>query len=204
MLDRLSLGLLKPYLKSAARHFKRRAITADQVSLSSFLLGILGVAAIAGQHYYTGLLLILLNRCGDGIDGELARMSEPTDSGAYLDITLDFIFYSAVVLGFALADPVRNGLAAAALIFSFIGTGSSFLAFAIMAERRGITNVRLPDKGFYYLGGFAEGTETIMFFILICLFPTSFPVLAWIFTVICCLAAAMRIFSGYKTLKEDS
>jgi len=204
MLDRLSLSLLQPYLNSAAQRFNSLGVRADQVSVAGFVLGMAGGVAIACHYYISGLLLILLNRCGDGIDGELARISGPTDSGAYLDITLDFVFYSAVVLGFAFADPGANGLAAAVLIFSFVGTGSSFLAFAIMAERRGITNLRLPDKGFYYLGGFAEGTETIIFFILICLFPASFPVLAWIFAAICCLATAARIISGYKTLRAEA
>jgi hypothetical protein len=105
-----------------------------------------------------------------------------------------------VVLGFALADPARNSLAAAFLIFSFVGTGSSFLAYAIMAERRSLTDQRLPNKGFYYLGGLAEGTETIIFFMIICLFPDLFPVLAWIFGVICLLATAARIIYGYNTL----
>ena len=203
MLDRLSLSLLRPHLMSVARRFNSFGVTADQVSIAGFVLGMAGCVAIACHYYVGGLLLILLNRFGDGIDGELARISGPTDSGAYLDISLDFVFYSAVVLGFAFADRATNGLAAAVLIFSFVGTGSSFLAFAIMAERRDITNLRLPDKGFYYLGGFAEGTETIIFFILICLFPASFSILAWIFATICCFATAARIISGYKTLRAD-
>jgi phosphatidylglycerophosphate synthase len=144
----------------------------------------------------------LLNRAADGLDGKVARLSAPTDAGGYLDITLDFIFYSAVVFGFALADPVNNSLAAAALIFSFIGTGSSFLAFGIMAERRQITNFRYPNKGLYYLDGLAEGTETLLFLILFCLFPQYFAVLAWIFTAICFISTFIRVISGYKTLSS--
>lgn len=202
MLDKHSLQLVKPFLQAAARRLGQAGVRPDQVSIFGFVLGMLGVGAIAFEFYSVGLVLILLNRCADGLDGELARQTEPTDGGAYLDITLDFVFYSAVVLGFALADPARNGLAAAALIFAFIGTGSSFLAFAIMAERRSIENLRLPDKGFYYLGGFAEGTETIIFFILFCLFPGSFPTLAWIFAVICYIATGVRIYHGYTSLRR--
>lgn len=200
MLDKYSLQILKPLLNSPAEWLSKKGVTADQVSIASFLIGLLGVVLIAFQLYLWGLLLILLNRLGDGIDGALARLTGSTDRGAFLDICLDFIFYSAVVLGFALADPARNSLAASFLIFSFVGTGSSFLAYAIMAERRSLADYRLPDKGFYYLGGLAEGTETIIFFILISLWPSFFPVLAWIFGFICLLGTAARVIYGYRSL----
>lgn len=200
MLDRQSLQFFKPLLEATAGLCKKMGLTADQVTIIGFIIGIGGAAAIACQHYLIGLLLVLFNRIGDGVDGIIARSEGTTDRGAFLDICLDFIFYSAVVFGFALADPDNNGLAAAALIFSFIGTGVSFLAFAIMAERRSLINQRLPNKGFYYLGGLAEGTETILFFVLFCLFPSSFPILAWIFAALCLLAAIARIIYGYKTL----
>ncbi len=204
MLDHLSLKLAKPLLESMARGLASKNISADQVSFFGFIAGICGAAAIANHYYLSGMVLILVNRLADGIDGTLARIQGATDSGAYLDICLDFIFYSAIVFGFALADPGRNSLAAAALIFSFVGTGSSFLAYAIMAERRKLTNLRLPNKGFYYLGGIAEGTETILFFILFCLFPDSFTTLAWILTGICWLSTCIRIFSSYTRLRSDN
>jgi phosphatidylglycerophosphate synthase len=200
MLDRYSLKILKPLLAKLAAYLRRKGIGADQITIVSFGVGLLGVIFITRHHYLLGALLIVLNRLGDGIDGTLARLDGTTDRGAFLDICLDFLFYSAVVLGFALADPARNSLAAAFLIFSFVGTGSSFLAYAIMAERRSLADHRLPDKGFYYLGGLAEGTETIIFFIIICLFPPLFSILAWIFGVICLLSTAARIVYGYKTL----
>ena len=200
MLDRYSLKILRPLLDSLGGYLQQKGVRADQITIASFAVGLMGAILVARHHYLLGGLFILLNRLGDGVDGVLARLSVTTDRGAFLDICLDFIFYSAVVLGFALAAPARNSLAAAFLIFSFVGTGSSFLAYAIMAERRSLTDHRLPDKGFYYLGGLAEGTETIIFFILICLFPSFFPALAWIFGSICLLGTAARIVYGYKTL----
>ena len=50
---------------------------------------------------------------------------------------------------------------AAVLIASFVGTGSSFLAFASIAARRGMQAADYPNKGIYYLGGLTEGSETI-------------------------------------------
>lgn len=201
MLDRYSLQLLSPRLESIARLLAQKGVKADHITLGGFFVGMAGAAAISLRYYFLGLLLILLNRLGDGLDGPLARMTGPTDRGAFLDITLDFIFYSAVIAGFALAEPAKNALPATILIFSFIGTSSTFLAYAIMAERRSITNLKLPQKGFYYLGGIAEGTETILFLILFCLFPSLFSLFAWIFALLCMLATTIRIIYGYNSLR---
>ena len=173
------------------------------MSVLGFIAGSAPLPPLLFTTIISAWSLILVNRLADGVDGTLARMKGATDSGAYLDISLDFVFYSAVVFGFALADPIGNSLAAAALIFSFVGTGSSFLAYAILAERRKLTNLRLPNKGFYYLGGIAEGTETTLFFILFCLAPGSFTPLAWLLAAICWISTGLRITYAYKTLKSD-
>lgn len=202
MLDKWTLKLVKPPLLQTAKVLLRLGITANQVTVAGFLIGMLALALLAFKLYLSGLICILINRICDGLDGSLARLSSPSDGGAFLDITLDFIFYSAVVLGFAIAEPEQNSLAAAALIFSFVGTGSTFLAFGIMAERKNILSISYPNKGFYYLNGLAEGTETIIFLVLFCIFHDSFPVLAWIFSSICFLSTAIRIISGYSTLQK--
>ncbi|WP_163336385.1 CDP-alcohol phosphatidyltransferase family protein [Desulfopila sp. IMCC35008] len=203
MLDRWTSQWLRPFLESGAGHLLRKGIRPDQVTVAGFVTGMLGAAAIAFGWHAVGLICILVNRCSDGLDGALARQSRASDAGGYLDIVLDFIFYSAVVFAFALADPEQNSLAAAALLFSFMGTGCSFLSFAIMAERRGLKNMKYPHKGFYYLGGLAEGTETILFMSAFCLFPLHFPALAWIFTGICLMTTVTRVIGGYRTIGAD-
>lgn len=203
MLDRWTLQWIKPPLKTTARALVRTGVSADQLTIAGFFIGMAAVPAIATG--YTGLatLLILLNRILDGLDGEVARQTTPTDRGAYLDIVLDFIFYAAVVFGFALADPMTNALAASALIFSFMGTASTFLAFAILAERRGLHSMTYPSKGFYYLNGLAEGTETILFLLAMCLLPQWFVPLAWAFFAICILTTITRVIGGAHTLEAN-
>jgi hypothetical protein len=107
-----------------------------------------------------------------------------------------------VVWGFALANPEVNGLAAATLVFSFVGTGSSFLAFAVMAAKRDIKSITYPQKSLYYLGGLTEGTETITILVLFCLFPTHFPILAYVFAGMCWITTILRIVAGYQTLRK--
>lgn len=200
MLDRFAITWLHAPLAKVARLLRDRGVTANQVTVWGFVIGMLAIPAIGVGWYTVGLVLILMNRLADGVDGALARIDGATDAGGFLDIVLDFIFYSGIIFAFALADPPTNGLAAAALIFSFVGTGSSFLAYAIMAERRRLVNITYPHKGFYYLGGLAEGTETILFFVVICLYPSLFPLLAWLFAVICLLTTIARVWGGYRML----
>ena len=201
MLDRWTVQLLRKPLDLVAKRLKIYGCNPDQVSFTAFVIGIAAIPALYLHMYWLALICILLNRIGDGLDGALARMTTATDAGGFLDIVLDFIFYSSVVLGFAVASPGANGLPAAVLLFTFVGTGSSFLAFAIMAERRGIENIVYPQKGIYYLSGLAEGTETLVSLVLFCLFPGHFPLLAYIFAFVCLVTMVTRVVGGYFALR---
>ena len=202
MLDRRVLSLAAPWLERLAAALARRRVAADAVTLCGFALGLGAAAAIALGRPLLGLALIGLNRLADGLDGALARHSRSTDRGAFLDITLDFMFYASVPLAFALADPASNALPAAVLLFSFIGTSSSFLAFAVLAERRGLHNQAYPTKGMYYLGGLTEATETIICFAAMCLWPAWFAALAYGFAVLCGLTWLTRLHAAWAMLGQ--
>lgn len=201
MFDQYAIKILKQPLFHCASFLRSKGVGADHVTIVSFVIGLGVLPALYFQCYGCALLCIVVNRIGDGIDGALARMTQVSDGGGFLDIVLDFIFYASVVLGFALADPEQNSLAAVLLLFSFVGTGSSFLAFAIMAERRGLENIVYLHKGIYYLEGLTEATETITCFVLFCLFPMFFPVIATTFAVLCLLTTVTRVVGGYYSLK---
>lgn len=202
MIDAAILPVQRRALSPLASAIHARGIGADTVTVTGFVIGALAVPALAAGWYLVALALILANRLADGLDGEVARLSSPTDRGAFLDIALDFVFYALVPLGFALADPAANALPAAVLIATFVGTGSSFLAFSVIAERRGLSPARYPRKGIFYLGGLTEGFETIAFFVAICLFPEAFPLLAWIFAAACAITTASRWHMGWRTFSD--
>jgi phosphatidylglycerophosphate synthase len=200
MLDTFFIRNLKQPLARLAKGLDALGVTANSITVVGFLFGILVLPALYFEMTFVALLLIVFNRAMDGLDGAVARIQGPTDLGGYLDITLDFIFYSAVVFGFALMNPAENALAASFLIFAFMGTGSSFLAFAIMAEKRNIERLDYGRKSLYFLGGLTEGTETILFLLLICLLPSYFSVLAYVFGAACWVTTATRLYAGYRTL----
>ena len=201
MLDRAVQQVLKPLLSGVARSLVRMGVGADALSVIGFALGMVAALSIVFQHFMIGLVLLLLSRLMDGLDGAVARLTHPTDRGGFLDITLDFLFYASIPLAFAVADPAQNALPAAVLLASFMGTASSFLAFAIVAAKRELTSTAFPDKSFYFLGGLTEATETIAAFVAMCLWPQWFAPIAYGFAVLCAITTALRIGWGWQRFK---
>ncbi len=202
MIDRYVLPLQKRILQPVASRVAKHGVHADVISLSGFAVGLSAVPLLAFDLYREALLAILLNRLFDGLDGAVARAVGPTDRGAFIDIAFDFFFYAAVPVGFAIADPAVNALPAAILVASFMGTGSSFLAFAIIAAKRGLTAADYPQKGIYYLGGLAEGAETIAVFVAMCLWPNHFPLIAFSYAAICLITTVTRWRQGWVAFTQ--
>ena len=198
MLDRAAIALLRPALEQGGRLLHRLGVTANTVTLVGFAIGIGAAVAITQRAYALGLVLLLASRLCDGLDGALARLTRPTDRGAYLDIVLDFLFYAGIPLAFAVSSPEDRALPAAVLLAAFIGTGSSFLAYAVLAERRGLHSEDYPRKGIYYLGGLTEATETLICFALMCLLPAWFALWAYGFALLCALTIATRLWAGWR------
>ncbi|NLS11402.1 CDP-alcohol phosphatidyltransferase family protein [Vibrio sp. SM6] len=203
MLDRVTIQWIKKPLEHGANHLDKWGVSANQISVMGFVIGCFALPALAFSHYDWALLFIIINRIADGLDGAVARIQGISDAGGFLDISLDFLFYSLVPFGFVLAAPVHNAVAGAFLIFAFVGTGSSFLAFAIMASKRGIDNPVYRHKSLYYMSGLTEGTETIACFVVCCLFPAHFAVIAYGFGAACWFTTITRIYSGFETLNQS-
>ena len=200
MLDGWARRRLDPLLDRLAARLAAAGATPNAITVGACAVGLLAAAAIAAQWYLVGLALLLVSRLGDGLDGAVASITGKTDLGGFLDIVLDFVFYGAIPLGFVLADPAANAVAGAALIFSFYVNGGSFLAYAVMAEKRGLKTEERGEKSLFFTTGLAEATETIAFFVAVCLFPAWFSVLAGIFAVLCLYTATSRILLAARAL----
>lgn len=201
MFDSTLRPRLDPVLDRLAARLARAGATADQVTIAGLVLGVAAAGAIALHWFWLGLALILVSRLCDGLDGAVARITGKTDFGGYLDIVLDFAFYGIVPIGFVLADPGANAVAGAVLVFSFYVNGASFLAYAIMAERHGLTAQSHGEKSIFFTTGLAEATETIAVFVLMCLLPQWFAPIAWIFAAVCLYTALSRIVLASRTLR---
>lgn len=201
MLDLPIRKMIDPVLGRVAMTLRDLGFSANALTWFGFAIGLSGALCIALGWFGTGIALVALNRIIDGLDGCVARLKGPTDLGGFLDIALDMIFYSSIPFAFALQSEV-NQLPAAFLIYSFIGTGSSFLAFAIVAAKHEGKLQRSPQKSFFYSAGLIEGTETVIFLLLVCVFPSFFPVMAWVFGSLCWLTTAIRIATAIFVFGE--
>lgn len=191
MFDARLRPLIDRPLNAAGRKLAARGVRADHVTLCGVAFGVGAAAAIGCEAWGMALALIAANRLLDGLDGAVARATRLSDFGGYLDIVGDFVFYVAVPVGFAVADPV-NQLAAAVLLAAFALTGTSFLAFAALAAKRGLETRAHGVKSFFYSTGIAEGTETIAVFVLMTLFPTWFVLIAFVYAGLCLLTVLQR------------
>ncbi len=201
MFDAKLRPLIDPPLNAIGRRLAGLGVRANLVTLGGLLLGIAAGVALSQQAYVAGLVLIVSSRVLDGLDGAVARATRTTDFGGYFDSVADYGFYVAVSLGLAFADR-ENMPVMLLLIASFILTAVSFLAFAAIAAKRGLETSAHGKKSFYYSNGLAEGTETILAFALMCLFPTFVPMIGAIFAGLCLLTVVQRVISARRIFAE--
>lgn len=195
MLDGIARTIIDPPLNHIGRKLSARGITANQATTFGLIAGLLAAVAISFQAFGLGFVLIVISRIADGLDGAVARATKGTDFGGYYDIVADFVFYGAIPLAFAIADPSSNAVVACVLLLSFYFNGATFLGFAILAERNKLSTDTRGMKNFYFTDGLMEGTETILFLFIVAIWPSSFVWAASIF------AAATFFTGGARVLR---
>ena len=201
MFDAQLRPLIDRLLNPIGRGLVALGMTANQVTMIGAAFGLIAAGCVAAGLFYPALWFVTANRVIDGLDGAVARASRSSDFGGYLDIVSDFIFYSAIPMAFAVARP-ETALAAAFLIFSFIGTATSFLGFAILAEKHQVTTKIRGKKAFYYLGGLTEGTETILLLLAMLIWPDYFSLMAIVFGILCWVTTGTRIYAAYRQFND--
>lgn len=202
MLDRHMRPIIDPPLARLGGILAAAGVSANAVTLAGLAAGLLAAWCVTQGLMLEALALILASRLADGLDGAVARARGPSDFGGYLDISADFLFYGAVPLAFVALDPAANALAGAVLLVSFYFNGATFLGFAILAERKAMRSDAHGVKSLYFTDGLLEGTETIAFFVLLCLFPGWFASLAWGFAALCFLTAGARILLAHRVFSD--
>lgn len=202
MLDGMMRGVIDAPLNRGGRWLAARGASADAVTLGGLALGLAAAGLIwAGWSGLWVALVLLASRLADGLDGAVARARGKSDFGGYLDIVCDFVFYAAVPLAFVLTDPATNGAAGAFLLFSFYVNAATFLGYAVLAERRGMETRRRGEKSLYFTAGLMEGTETILAFLVVVLWPSVFVPVAWAFGALCLLTATARMVLAARTFR---
>jgi phosphatidylglycerophosphate synthase len=199
MLDAAVRTLIDPPLNRLGKMLAAHGFSANGITMIGLGLGLACAASIALNWMIAALILLFASRLADGLDGAVARATRKTDFGGYLDITADFLFYGAVPMAFVWLDPVQNAASGAFLLCAFYFNGASFLGYAILAEKQDMQTTAQGQKSLYYSNGILEGTETIIFFVILCLFPSTFSPLAWLFGLACFATATLRLNAARHT-----
>jgi phosphatidylglycerophosphate synthase len=205
MFDRQIQNFTQKPLQYIAKLFLK-FISPNQMTLIGFGFGILMCISIVIDQYLIGILFLFLNRLSDGLDGAMARLTAPTPLGGYLDIVLDFLIYGGFVLVFSLQNEI-NLLTGVFLLFSYICTGTTFLTQAIIQPQLDYSQQDHDDvkdeipKSFIYASGLIEGSETIFFMFICLILPKAFPILGFLFGMLCLITAIARVIIFYKKYK---
>ena len=202
MLDAPVRRALEPTLDAAASAVVRLGIRATTLTVVGWLVGVGACVLVATEHWHLALVAWLLNRVLDGLDGPVARRTGSTDLGGFLDIVADFSIYGGFVVAAAIAEPDAR-LACLVLLGTYYLSGTAFLALSSVLERRGeAARQEISDgRSLLFVGGLAEGTETVVAYDLICLFPQQLELLAWVFAVAVAVTAVQRIALGIHLLR---
>ncbi|SFN83710.1 CDP-alcohol phosphatidyltransferase [Geodermatophilus obscurus] len=203
MLDGTTRRLVAPALEALAARVDRPAVTPDRVTLLGLALGLGSAVAAATALWIPALVLWLLSRVADGLDGVLARRraaagEPPSAAGGYLDVTADFLVYGATVAGVAIGWG-GSLLPFVAVLVAYYLNGATFLAFSSLAER---TGRRLDDgRSLSFLGGLAEGTETVLVHSLWLVLPGHAGTIAWVWAGVVGVSGVQRMVAGYRALR---
>ncbi len=204
MLDAKMRKVIDPVVNRCGQWLAARGVGANAVTLAGLGFGLVAALMLAiGAAPALAVIPLLASRLADGLDGAVARATRKTDFGGFIDIACDFLFYGMIPLAFVLRDPLANGVAGAVLLTSFYVNGATFLGFAILAEKRGLTTTAQGEKSLYFSAGLLEGTETIGLFIALCIWPQAFVPLALTFAALCFCTAFARVLLARRLFGRD-
>ena len=87
MIDAAILPLQRRLMQTPAEALVRRGVRADQITIAGLVIGLAAAGAAALGMFTLALGGLLLNRLADGLDGAVARLTQPTDRGAFFSIS---------------------------------------------------------------------------------------------------------------------
>ena len=199
MFDKKINIYLSPILSRIANIFYRLKVSANLITLLGFISGLICFFFITNSNFLLSFIFLFINRFFDGLDGAIARLSIPSDLGGFYDIISDFFFYALFPIGFIFYN-IENSYSICFLVLSFVTTQASFLASAWILEKNKSSILLENKKSFFYIGGFTEGFETILCFMLMLIFYDSVYIIAYFFGSLCFLTTLFRIFYIRKML----
>ncbi len=208
MLDAPVRRLLEAPLDATAAVLDRAGVRPLALTGVGWLVGIAACVAAGTGHWALALVAWLLNRTLDGLDGPLARRHGPSDLGGYLDLLADFSIYGGFVVAVGVERPEAR-VACLVLFATYYVSGTAFLALSPLLERRGGAGAAAgpavgaaagDGRSLLFVGGLAEGTETVLAYVALCLFPDRAETIVWVFAAMVAITAVQRVGLAISSL----
>ena len=201
MFDAPARRVIAQVITGPTRALGRLGISPNMLSVCGAVMGVGSALLVARQRPLLGLVVWLVSRVIDGMDGILAReTNQATPFGGYLDITLDMVAYSAMLVGFAFIHP-EGGWVWAAILVGYLLVTTTTLALSSVLEREQ-ANIRENDRSLQFTPGFAEAGETTIVYALFALLPAFVTPIGWIWAAVCAATVVQRTLLAHKLLHK--
>ncbi|MFP4067345.1 MAG: CDP-alcohol phosphatidyltransferase family protein [Spirochaetaceae bacterium] len=164
---------LKHYLLFPFATWTGRFVGPMPITLLALLIGLVCALAAALEATMWALVLWIVNRMVDGLDGEVARArGDASDLGGYVDMMSDVIVYATIppAVAYAHGDPRITAAILVMLAAFYVNITSWTYLSALLEKRRNTsgthsTSIEMP-------WGVIEGTETTVVYALLLGAPT--------------------------------
>lgn len=196
MLDTHGRALVQPSIQATAQFFINKGLSANQVTIMAFIVGISASVLIYFDQPIIGVLVLWLSGFLDAVDGSMARQSKTTSGwGTVLDVTFDRVVEAGILIALALKHPdVQILFLFLVLAISIIFTMTIFLTVGAVSDKQSV-------KSFYYQPGLAERTEGFILFSLLALFQSQLVLWTIVFIIVEIVTGLQRLLEAYKILK---
>lgn len=200
MFDKPFRTRFSAWVQPAVPVIARLGLTPTAITVGAFALTLAAAGLVGSGRPRLGLMVWLISRVGDGLDGVLARATrQTTPFGGYLDITLDMAGYAAMVLGFAVAHPALSP-AWTAVLAGYVVVITTTLALSD-AGRAADRRVSDGNRTFQFTSGLTEAGETSVMYALWVLFPGQLAWLVWVWVAALAFTAVQRTIVAWRLLR---
>ncbi|RNA70290.1 CDP-alcohol phosphatidyltransferase family protein [Alteribacter keqinensis] len=194
MLDTHARKYLQPLIGKTADQLLKLNLTANQVTVAAFIIGVSSGVFILMEMPVTAVLVLWISGFLDAVDGSMARKTASTPFGTVMDVTFDRLVEVSVILGLAFLYPDVMW-ALLLLSVSIIFSMTVFLTVGAVSEKRGV-------KSFYYQAGLAERTEGFILFSLMILFSSVLLYTTLLFLFVEVFTGMQRMLEAKRILSD--
>lgn len=200
MFDETARRVMPRLLTGPARALARAGVSPDMLSIVGGAMGVASGVLVSRAYVFMGIAVWLVSRVLDGLDGVLARESGRGSAfGGFLDITLDMMAYSAMLIGFAVIHP-EGGLVWVLVLMGYLMVTTTTLALSSLLEKQNAQAVASNDRALQFTPGFAEAGETTMVYVLLAFMPAWATTVAWVWAALCFATMVQRTLLAKRLL----